>query len=261
MNENVIVLNIFQFGLIYLLLLITLAVMKKCKIKQTKLLVLASIRMTVQLTLAGYILTYIFENPHPLFTAGYLALMLAFAAYTVLKRIKELNKNFKVIVAISQTLSGLFIVSFFIIVVVGADIFDPQYTIPISGMIVGNSMTSVTLGLKSFVDNLKNNRNRVDTFLNLGVKPQKILNPFVNNSIEMALIPTLNSMISMGIISLPGMMTGQILSGTLPTTAIMYQIAIMIAISTAGCLTSFFSIYLGSRTLYNNQNQIIFYTD
>ncbi|NMB08219.1 MAG: ABC transporter permease, partial [Tissierellia bacterium] len=66
----------------------------------------------------------------------------------------------------------------------------------------------------------------------------------------------LNSMVGMGIVSLPGMMTGQILSGTLPTTAILYQIAIMIAICTAVCLSVFGSLYFGYRTLYNDRNQI-----
>jgi putative ABC transport system permease protein len=65
-------------------------------------------------------------------------------------------------------------------------------------------------------------------------------------------------MIGMGIVSLPGMMTGQILSGTLPTTAIMYQIAIMIAICTAVCLTVFCSLHFGYKTLYNKRNQIIY---
>jgi len=91
--------------------------------------------------------------------------------------------------------------------------------------------------------------------LNLGVAPQKILIPFVNNALETALLPTLNSMLGMGIISLPGMMTGQILSGTLPTTAILYQIAIMISICTAVCLTVFSSLYFGYKTLYNKAIQ------
>ena len=69
-------------------------------------------------------------------------------------------------------------------------------------------------------------------------------------------MPTLNSMVGMGIVSLPGMMTGQILSGTLPTTAILYQIAIMIAICTVVCLSVFGSLYFGYRTLYNDRNQI-----
>jgi len=83
------------------------------------------------------------------------------------------------------------------------------------------------------------------------------LRPMVNRALEAALLPTLNSMLGMGIIFLPGMMTGQILSGTLPLTAILYQIAIMIAICTSVCLTVFFTLNLGYKTLYNERNQYI----
>ena len=103
---------------------------------------------------------------------------------------------------------------------------------------------------------MNNQRNKIEALQNLGVTPRKILLPFVNNALETALLPTMNNMLGMGIISLPGMMTGQILSGTAPTTAIMYQIAIMIAICTAVCLTVFCSLNFGYKTLYNNRNQI-----
>ena len=125
----------------------------------------------------------------------------------------------------------------------------PKYTIPLAGMIIGNAMTGLSLGLKTFNENIKSQRNRIEALLNLGVTPNEILLPFANNALETALVPTLNRMLGMGIISLPGMMTGQILSGTPPTTAIMYQIAIMIAISAAVCLTVFCALTFGYKTL------------
>ncbi len=254
--SEVISFQIGQFALIYLLLLIVLFVMKKSKINQTKLLVVASIRMTVQLVLAGLILTYIFQNPHPAFTVLYLLLMTGFAIYMVLHRNKAINKKFKLIVAASLALSGLAIVCFFIMAVVGVNIFNPQYTIPISGMIIGNAMTGVSLGLKTFNESIQSQRNQIDSLVNMGVTPQKILTPFVNQAIETALLPTLNSMLGMGVISLPGMMTGQILSGTLPMTAILYQIAIIIAISAVTCLSAFCALHFGYKTLYNARNQM-----
>jgi putative ABC transport system permease protein len=118
-------------------------------------------------------------------------------------------------------------------------------------------MTGVSLGIKTFMSHLSTDRNKIDTLLNLGVEPRKILLPYVNQALETALLPTLNSMLSMGIISLPGMMTGQILSGTLPLTAIMYQIAIMVAICTAVCLSVFLSLTFGYKSLYNHRHQIM----
>ncbi len=256
--NGIIELSIGRFALIYLLLIIVLLIMKKCKINQTKLLFVASLRMSVQLVLAGLILTYIFKNPHPVFTIIYLVLMTVFAIYMVLSANKSINKNFKIVIAVSLAATGLLIVCFFIMAVVGVSIFNPQYTIPISGMIIGNAMTGVKLGLKTFNESIKAQKNKINTLLNIGVTPQRIIIPFVNQSIETALVPTLNSMLGMGIISLPGMMTGQILSGTIPTTAILYQIAIIIAICTVTCLAVFCSLYFGSRTLYNKREQIVF---
>lgn len=254
--NGIVVLNIVQFSFIYLLLIVILAIMKKSKINQTKLLLLASFRMTVQLVLAGLILTYIFKKPHPLFVILYLVAMIVFSIRRVLSKNTDINRNFKIALSISLMFSGLFVLAYFVLVVVGESFFNPQYTIPLAGMIIGNAMTGVTLGMKTFTENLKNQRNRIEALLNLGVTPKKILLPFVNDALETALLPTMNNMLGMGIISLPGMMTGQILSGTEPTTAIMYQIAIMIAICTSVCLTVFCALNFGYRTLYNERNQI-----
>lgn len=256
--QGIVKLNILQFSLIYVLLLVVLAIMKKSKINETKLLVTASIRMTIQLVLAGLILTYIFENPHPIFVVIYIAAMVIFSIRRALSKHKNLNKNFKIAVSLSLAFSGISVLVYFIYIVVGQSVFNPQYTIPIAGMIIGNSMTGVNLALKTFNDTIKSQRPKIDALLNLGATPKKILLPYVNNAVETALLPTLNSMLGMGIVALPGMMTGQILSGTLPTTAIMYQIAIMIAICASVCLTVFCSLNFGYKTLYNKRNQFIF---
>jgi len=249
--------NLINFGVVYLLLLVVIAIMKKCRINQSKLLIAASIRMTVQLVLAGLILTFIFENPHPVFTIIYLCMITGFAIYMALSRNKGINKKFKLVVALSLALCGLSTVVFFITMIVGVSLFNPQYTIPISGMIIGNAMTGIGLGLKTFDENIKAGFLQIETLINIGVHPSKILTPFVNRALETALLPTMNSMLGMGIISLPGMMTGQILSGTMPMTAILYQIAIIIAICAVTCLSVFCCLHFGSKTLYNKKNQII----
>lgn len=255
--EQVIQLQIWQFLCIYLLLILILLIMKKCRIDKAKLLLISSFKMSVQLFLAGLILTYIFEHPHPLFTILYLVCMIFFTIYRVLVRHKEINANFKKIVAASIAFSGLFTVFYFVFVVIGSKAFSPQYVIPISGMVMGNTMTGVSLGLKTFLDSLNDQRIKIEALQCAGVSSQKILLPFVKQALETAMLPTINSMLGMGIVSLPGMMTGQILAGTLPTTAILYQIAIMIAICTTVTCSCFFSLYFGSKTLYTKATQII----
>lgn len=255
--KGIVQIDIGRFLLIYLLLLVVLAIMKRCKIGQTKLLLLGSIQMTIQLVIAGFLLTYIFKNPHPFFTIAYIVAMVVFAIHRVLSKNKELNTKFKTYIALSLSISGIGVIVFFVIAVVNEDIFNPQYTIPLSGMLFGNVMTGLNLGLKTFRESIDAEHNKLEALLNFGGKPENILRPFVFQSLETALLPTLNSMVGMGIVSLPGMMTGQILSGTLPTTAILYQIAIMIAITAVVCLSVFGSLYLGHKTLYNEDSQFI----
>lgn len=253
--------GLIPFSLIYLLLLVVLIFMKAAKINQTKLLLLASLRMTVQLILTGYLLTYILENQNPLYTLLVLLVMAAFSVHRVLSGQKQLNRKFKLAVALSLSFSGVSVLAFFVCAVIGKSFFDAQYTIPLSGMIVGNAMTGVNLGLKTFLDNVQAQRKKINALLNLGAHPKAILTPIVNSALETALLPTLNSMLGMGIIFLPGMMTGQILSGTVPTTAILYQIAIMIAICASVCLSVFFSLHFGCRTLYNSRCQMLWDAD
>jgi len=255
--EGVVKLTLFHFSLIYLLLILVLIIMKRSKVTQTKLLLIASLRMTMQLVIVGYVLQYVFKNPSPIFTIIFLLLMIAFSIHRVIKDRMDLNHNFKIAIGASLTFSGLFVLIFFVTIVVGKSIFNPQYTIPLAGMIIGNAMTGVNIAIKTFMDGIQKEKNKINTLLNLGVEPKDILKPFANNAFETALIPTINSMLGMGIIFLPGMMTGQMLSGTLPTTAIMYQIAIMIAICTSVCVTVFLSLNLGYKSLYNSRKQFL----
>jgi len=255
--RNIVKLNLLQFGVIYLLLILVLIIMKKAKINQTKLLIVASVRMTVQLVLAGLLLSYLFATPHPIFTIMYVLAMVVFSVYRIFSKNRWINRRFKIYIILALTVSGVLILIFFLKAVVGISMFNPQYAIPLGGMIIGNTMTGITLGLKTFHENLDSNRTQITALLDIGATPKKVLLPFVNSALESALLPTLNSMLGMGIISLPGMMTGQILSGTLPLTAIMYQIAIMIAICTSVCLGVFLTLYFGYQTLYNRKNQFM----
>lgn len=248
--------SLYAFFSVYLLLLIVIAIMKKAQIHQSKILIYASVRMTLQLVLAGFVLTYLFKNPHPILTSAYFISMLVFALIQILSGQSHYNTRFRVIIAVSFIVSACIISSFFVIVITKQSFFNPQYTIPIAGMLIGNAMTGFNLALKSLHETLMAEKNQIKSLLMLGVHPRKILLPFMNKALETALIPTINAMISMGIISLPGMLTGQILAGTLPNTAILYQITIMIAISTMVCISVFYGLYYGINTLFNNKQQM-----
>ena len=251
------ILDLYQFAIVYVLLIVILVIMKKCNINQSKLVIVASLRMTVQLALAGIILTYIFENPHPLLTVAYLVIITGFSIHLVLSKLKALNKKFKIIISVSLATTGIMILAFYIIAVLGDNFFNPQLAIPLSGMIMGNAVSGVALGMKTFKENLKSKRNQIDTLVNMGVTPQKTLLPLINQAIETATLPTIITMTSMGIIKLPGMMTGQMLAGAMPITAILYQISVIIAIAAVTCLSVFCSLYFGYKTLWNDRHQLL----
>lgn len=247
--REIVEIQLWQFALVYLLLLIVGAVMKKCHVNQLKLLVIASVRMSVQLALAGLVLTWIFQRPHPALTIAYIAAMTAFAIGRVLRKMPGLRRGFQAAIALSLALPGVAVLCFLVGIVVGQSVFDPQYMIPIGGMVIGNAMTGVSLGVNAFHESLSTQAGRVEALLNAGAQPRRILLPFAAGALETALLPTMNSMLGMGIVSLPGMMTGQILSGTLPATAILYQIAIMISICAAVCLSVFGALFFGMRSM------------
>jgi putative ABC transport system permease protein len=251
-------LTIVQVALAYVFVLVVLAIVRARGIRREKEILLASIRMTLQLVLVGYLLVYIFENPHPLITVGIILLMEAFAVFTVFRKFKgKLSGGLKRVIALAICSGTLLCLLYFLLVVVRiAPWYDPQYFIPIAGMLVGNSMTGISLGVKSLLEGMTVRKASVEEALILGAEPREAVREIVNSTFDAAIMPTINSMLGMGIVFLPGMMTGQILSGTLPTTAIAYQIAIMFGIFGSVSLCVILLLQLGYRTFFNKEHQL-----
>ena len=128
-------------------------------------------------------------------------------------------------------------------------------------MLIGNSMTGVSLAVMRLTDGMNTNRALVEGALILGAKPKVAARKIVNDTFDSAILPTINSMIGMGIVFLPGMMSGQILSGISPVTAIAYQIAIMLGILGSVSLTVVLFVQLGYKTFFNDQSQLIIDTN
>ncbi len=256
--KGIINLTVLQIAFAYIFVLIVLAIVRIRGIKREKEIIISSVRMTLQLILVGYALVYIFDHPNPLLTILIIALMEAFSIYTVFKKFKKrLSIRLKRVIAFSMCTGTLSCLLFFLLVVIRiTPWYDPQYFIPIAGMIVGNSMTGISLGVKSLLDGMTTHRVLVEEALTLGATPYEASKEIVNNTFDAAILPTINSMVGMGIVFLPGMMTGQILSGTLPTTAIAYQIAIMLGILGAVSLTVILMLILGYRTFFNKEIQL-----
>lgn len=255
--RGIVELQLWQFALVYVLLVATAIVMRLCRVSQTKRLIVGNVRMAVQLVIAGLILTYLFENPHPALTVAYIVVMTAFSIGRTLHKNPGINRRFKVIVGASIAVAGLCALAYLICCVVGESLFNPQYAIPIAGMIMGNAMTAVSLAVKTFRESLPGQRARILALECAGADCRTILQPFARQALETALLPTINTMMGMGIVSLPGLMTGQMLSGTVPMTAILYQIAIYVTICCVVMLACAGSLFLGLKTLYRTDTQLI----
>lgn len=248
-----------QVILAYIFVIVALAFVRYRGISREKEILVSSLRMTVQLVLAGYVLVYVFAHPSPFITAAIIMMMEVFAIYTVFKKFSgQLTPRLRRVVVLAMSTGTLSCLLYFLLVVVRiSPWYDPQYFVPIAGMIVGNSMTGISLGIKSMLEGMIIQKNIVEEALILGATPPAAMGAIVNSSFDAALMPTVNSMVGMGIVFLPGMMTGQILSGTSPTTAIAYQIAIMLGIFGAVALSGMILLQLGSRTFFNQEAQLI----
>lgn len=123
-------------------------------------------------------------------------------------------------------------------------------------MIIWNSMTGIALGANKLFSSFEDKRIEIENSLMLGASPAAAAKEIVNSAFDTAILPTMNNMLTMGIVSLPGMMTGQILSGTFPITAIKYQIGIMLAILGSTAVSTVIFVTLGYRTFFTKDSRL-----
>lgn len=241
----------------YVFVIIVLLIFQWRSINRKLQLTVATFRMTIQLFLAGYVLVYLFDHPHPLLILTVLVLMQAFAIYNVFKRVdRELSPQLKRTVAVAMTVGSFSALFYFLIIVLNVSPLDPKVLIPIAGMMIGNAMTGVTLGVQSLLDSFSSERDQIEGMLMLGATPKAAVKPFVDRAFDAAVLPTINSMVGMGIVFLPGMMTGQILAGMSPTTAIQYQLTIMLGILGGVAMSVILFTQLGYKAFFTKEAQL-----
>lgn len=173
----------------------------------------ATIRMVVQLLAIGYLLLILFEDKHIYMGIIVISFMLIISTWICIRNIKNKTKNEYINVFISSTVSSLIhliLILYFVLQL--ENLYEPQYVIPLAGMVFANNMNSLSLAIERFESEYNRNKDfklsRKDAF-------------------KASMIPQINSLLAVGLVSLPGMMTGQILSGVDPLIAVRYQIMIM----------------------------------
>jgi len=210
------------YNLLYLIIpLILVWYFYKSWVKNTTEIINATLRMIIQLLLIGYVLVYIFNTESYFIGILILLFMLFISSWIALRNIKNKTKNEYILILIALSISGLVHLYIVIVFVLRLeDIYIAHYVIPIAGMLFANVMNSLSLGIERFeMEYLKSKDFQ---------KARAI-------SFKASMIPQINSLLAVGLVSLPGMMTGQILSGIDPLIAVRYQIMIMsIILSSSG---------------------------
>ncbi|MBL4819200.1 MAG: ABC transporter permease, partial [Deltaproteobacteria bacterium] len=223
MNNSIYHLSIPSLLLALSLTLIVVVIYARWSLKPGTILY-ATLRMVIQLVLIGFGLDYIFNQNNRFVISSILVIMLIAASWISLRPIKKNRKQFFHKALIAILIGG----GLTIVVIIGGVIqltpwYEPHYLIPIAGMIFSNSMNSVSLAAERFQVELKQNKSYTEA---RGI------------ALQTSLLPTINILFSVGLVSLPGMMTGQILSGISPLIAVRYQIMVMCMILASSGLSA-----------------------
>lgn len=224
------------------------------KLKLEKDTVISVVRAVVQLIAVGYVLEYVFGFKSPVFTTLLLLFMTFNAAFNAAKRGKGIRNS----LAISfVSISAGTIVTLAILILSGAIHYEPYQIIPVSGMIISNSMVALGLCYKQITSDFRNKRDEVETKLALGADILPSSMEIIRDSIKTGMLPTIDSAKTLGIVSLPGMMTGLILAGTSPLQAIKYQIMVTFMLLSTTSISSFIACYLSYKGFFNSRKQLI----
>lgn len=195
-------------------------------------------RMVAQLLLVGFYLHYIFVWNNLFLTLAWILVMAVVADFSVLSGCGLELRRFVWPLLAAMLLGTLVPLYVFVMLVIDAPtLFEASFSIPVSGMILGNCMRANIVGIKGFYDGVRKDENRYMLTLAQGASRSEALAPYIGESLSMALQPTLATMATIGLVSLPGMMTGLLLGGADPMVSIKYQIGIMVAIFSGTALT------------------------
>ena len=201
-------------------------------------LAIAAIRMVVQLTAVGYVLKFVFEQTSPAWTALVGMVMVLVAGIELMQR-QEHRRGWLAYGLGNATLllaGGLATLYAAVVIIGPSPWYAPRYVLPILGMVLGNTLTSVSLALQTLNEGAERERSAIEARLALGATRFQAFSGLLRQSLRTATTPLLNTMAVAGIVTLPGMMAGQILAGADPGDAARYQIMIMFVLAGASSL-------------------------
>ena len=240
------------FTAVLLLIVFVLSYLKKLGVGKEA--ALASIRGFLQLMILAILFGFIFDSPDwMLYTWTLFIAMAILAGYTSARRAKEIPNAWRITTPsiVIGTALTLVIMAFTGIMPVQA-----QFVIPLAGMAFGNTMNICSLSLNRIIGEIKNNRDKIEAALALGATSDQAIDPYIQTSVRAALIPSIDSLKTLGIIFIPGAMAGLLMSGTPPLVAAEYQIVVFFMIFSAGIMTATVVSSLARKRLFTEAHQL-----
>lgn len=228
-------------------------------LRLAKPLLIAAARTAVQLTLIGLVLKALFATVHPAFVAAVAVFMWLAAGREVTARQKFQTRGpWRYGVGLSAMFVSSFALAVFALVAVVSPTpwYHPQYAIPLLGMLLGNTMNAVALSLDRLLSGLWQRREEIEHRLLMGQDSRAATLGLRQEALRAGMIPMINAMAAAGLVSLPGMMTGQILAGSPPAEAVKYQIFIMFLITAGTGFGSLVAVRLGYRRLFDQRDRL-----
>ena len=259
MNGGVIPLGPFELGLPALLLALAGLLSWRLQMGVERRLLVAALRAAVQLSLLGLVLAQLFATLSPWLIALVAAFMLAVAGYEVWSRQTRRLRGWwgYGTGTLSMLLSSVTIALLTVgVILQPRPWYHPQYLIPLLGMLLGNTMTGIAVAMDGLGRETWNRRGEVEARLMLGDSAREAIGDIRRAALRAGLIPIVNAMTTAGVVSLPGMMTGQILAGGDPMQAARYQMMILFLIAAGTALGSASAVLIMSRRLFDARERL-----
>jgi len=220
-------------------------------------LLLAATRSVAQLMLLGLVLKWVFDSEGPWLVLAVMVLMAIIAGFEAVRRTTYRLPGVRGASIGVMLLSGLLVTFYGVAVVIRVEPwYAPQYVIPILGMVLGNTLTGISLGLETVLAGFARDRERVELLLAHGATRAEASRDVVRLAVRTGLIPILNAMVAAGIVSIPGMMTGQILAGQDPASAARYQIFILFSIAGGVALGTVGVVLAAARLAFDDRDRL-----
>ncbi len=243
-----------RIGAALILVLLAAAISRRQHIDLEKHMVIAVVRAFFQLIAIGYALNLVFDASNPVFIVLILVIMISIGAYTSGQRGKGIP-HATVVALLSIALGALLTIG--LLVALGIFLFTPRDIIPIGGMVVGNSMNVCSLVMGRLRDEIKTQKGLIETALALGATPQQAIAPHLRRALHSGMTPVVDSTKTIGLVQLPGAMTGMILAGASPLQAVQLQIIVMYMLIGAAAYTGLAAAYLTYGQFFTAHHQLV----